>query len=272
MLFGGRQLEEEQRLDACGVSDDSQLYILMRLLGGAKKRKKKTYTKPKKQKHKCVALGGGGGAGQDGSLPAGICRGWCCWALLKSLDGAARRAEVSHSSGGGTGTPPHPRWMPRQAHPSPRPCRRLALPAGTRRSSCGCSSSTRWTTAARCSACARYAPAGAGGGGGGGRGGRRWGPGWKPRGFGTKGPGPKDTPAPARPPPRAPPPPPPPARGRGGGGGGLLGCLLWGTCRQRGGFEPTAAAPSDHRAVACLAPPCLRLPHDLHRSCKLVNV
>ena len=220
MLFGGRQLEEEQRLDACGVSDDSQLYILMRLLGGAKKRKKKTYTKPKKQKHKCVALGGGGGAGQDGSLPAGICRGWCCWALLKSLDGAARRAEVSHSSGGGTGTPPHPRWMPRQAHPSPRPCRRLALPAGTRRSSCGCSSSTRWTTAARCSACARYAPAGAG----------------------------------------------------GGGGGGLLGCLLWGTCRQRGGFEPTAAAPSDHRAVACLAPPCLRLPHDLHRSCKLVNV
>ena len=29
-----------------------QMYILMRLLGGAKKRKKKTYTKPKKQKHK----------------------------------------------------------------------------------------------------------------------------------------------------------------------------------------------------------------------------
>ena len=35
-----------------GVSDESTMYILMRLLGGAKKRKKKTYTKPKKQKHK----------------------------------------------------------------------------------------------------------------------------------------------------------------------------------------------------------------------------
>lgn len=53
-MFAGRQLEDEMRLEAAGVSDDSQMYILMRLLGGAKKRKKKTYTKPKKQKHKCV--------------------------------------------------------------------------------------------------------------------------------------------------------------------------------------------------------------------------
>lgn len=53
-MFAGRQLEDESRLESCGVSDDSQMYILMRLLGGAKKRKKKTYTKPKKQKHKCV--------------------------------------------------------------------------------------------------------------------------------------------------------------------------------------------------------------------------
>jgi small subunit ribosomal protein S27Ae len=52
VMFAGRQLEEDARLDACGVTDDSQLYVLMRLLGGAKKRKKKTYTKPKKQKHK----------------------------------------------------------------------------------------------------------------------------------------------------------------------------------------------------------------------------
>ena len=39
-------------LAECGVEDASTLHILMRLLGGAKKRKKKTYTKPKKQKHK----------------------------------------------------------------------------------------------------------------------------------------------------------------------------------------------------------------------------
>ena len=51
-MFAGRQLEDGAALGACGVADDSQLYILMRLLGGAKKRKKKTYTKPKKLKHK----------------------------------------------------------------------------------------------------------------------------------------------------------------------------------------------------------------------------
>lgn len=39
-------------LAQAGVSDEQTLYVLMRLLGGAKKRKKKTYTKPKKQKHK----------------------------------------------------------------------------------------------------------------------------------------------------------------------------------------------------------------------------
>lgn len=51
-MFAGRQLEDAAVLSACGVSDDSQLYVSLRLLGGAKKRKKKTYTKPKKQKHK----------------------------------------------------------------------------------------------------------------------------------------------------------------------------------------------------------------------------
>lgn len=40
-MFAGRQLEVEALLSECGVSDDSQLYVLMRLLGGAKKRKKK---------------------------------------------------------------------------------------------------------------------------------------------------------------------------------------------------------------------------------------
>lgn len=33
------------------MSDDSELYVSLRLLGGAKKRKKKTYSKPKKLKH-----------------------------------------------------------------------------------------------------------------------------------------------------------------------------------------------------------------------------
>ncbi|WP_289489991.1 ubiquitin-like protein, partial [Klebsiella pneumoniae] len=42
LMFAGRQLEDEARLVECGVSDDSQMYVLMRLLGGAKKRKKKT--------------------------------------------------------------------------------------------------------------------------------------------------------------------------------------------------------------------------------------
>lgn len=40
------------KLSEAGVGDEDTLYILLRLLGGAKKRKKKTYTKPKKQKHK----------------------------------------------------------------------------------------------------------------------------------------------------------------------------------------------------------------------------
>lgn len=52
VLFSGKQLENEQVLAEAGVSDNSHLYILARLMGGAKKRKKKTYTKPKKQKHK----------------------------------------------------------------------------------------------------------------------------------------------------------------------------------------------------------------------------
>ena len=51
-MFAGRQLEDDTSLTAAGVQDASTMYILMRLLGGAKKRKKKTYTKPKKQKHK----------------------------------------------------------------------------------------------------------------------------------------------------------------------------------------------------------------------------
>lgn len=52
VMFAGRQLQDAASLVSEGVSDESTMYILMRLLGGAKKRKKKTYTKPKKQKHK----------------------------------------------------------------------------------------------------------------------------------------------------------------------------------------------------------------------------
>ena len=52
LVFGGKQLEDGDSLVEAGVTDDSTLYALLRLLGGAKKRKKKTYTKPKKQKHK----------------------------------------------------------------------------------------------------------------------------------------------------------------------------------------------------------------------------
>ncbi|CAL5227600.1 g10602 [Coccomyxa viridis] len=51
-LFAGRQLEDSSVLAQSGVADEDTLYILARLMGGAKKRKKKTYTKPKKQKHK----------------------------------------------------------------------------------------------------------------------------------------------------------------------------------------------------------------------------
>jgi ubiquitin-small subunit ribosomal protein S27Ae len=52
VLFAGRQLEDGALLGSYGVEEEATLQVLLRLLGGAKKRKKKTYTKPKKQKHK----------------------------------------------------------------------------------------------------------------------------------------------------------------------------------------------------------------------------
>ena len=52
LIFGTRQLADDANLAEAGVSDESAMYVLLRLLGGAKKRKKKTYTKPKKIKHK----------------------------------------------------------------------------------------------------------------------------------------------------------------------------------------------------------------------------
>ena len=52
ILFAGRQLEDFETLEECGVEEDSTLHLDLRLLGGGKKRKKKVYTTPKKIKHK----------------------------------------------------------------------------------------------------------------------------------------------------------------------------------------------------------------------------
>merc|ERR1711920_411713 len=52
LIFGGRSLESTEQLGACGVADESTLFLSLELQGGGKKRKKKTYTKPKKIKHK----------------------------------------------------------------------------------------------------------------------------------------------------------------------------------------------------------------------------
>mmetsp|Transcript_37148 Transcript_37148/g.74976 ORF Transcript_37148/g.74976 Transcript_37148/m.74976 type:complete len:157 (+) Transcript_37148:74-544(+) len=52
LIFGGRSLDASEQLGACGLSDESTVFLSLELAGGAKKRKKKTYTKPKKIKHK----------------------------------------------------------------------------------------------------------------------------------------------------------------------------------------------------------------------------
>ena len=52
LIFGGRSLEADEVLAACGLTEESTLFLALDLEGGAKKRKKKTYTKPKKIKHK----------------------------------------------------------------------------------------------------------------------------------------------------------------------------------------------------------------------------
>ena len=52
VIFGGRSLEDSDVLGACGIQDESTLFLNLELAGGGKKRKKKTYTKPKKIKHK----------------------------------------------------------------------------------------------------------------------------------------------------------------------------------------------------------------------------
>lgn len=52
VVFAGADLADGQSLLSAGADEASTLWVLMRLLGGGKKRKKKTYTKPKKLKHK----------------------------------------------------------------------------------------------------------------------------------------------------------------------------------------------------------------------------
>merc|ERR1719163_2759027 len=52
LIFAGRSLNDAEVVGACGLQDESTLFLSLDLAGGAKKRKKKTYTKPKKIKHK----------------------------------------------------------------------------------------------------------------------------------------------------------------------------------------------------------------------------
>eukprot|EP00747_Dinoflagellata_sp_TGD_P109272 gnl/TRDRNA2_/TRDRNA2_170625_c0_seq3.p2 gnl/TRDRNA2_/TRDRNA2_170625_c0~~gnl/TRDRNA2_/TRDRNA2_170625_c0_seq3.p2 ORF type:complete len:156 (-),score=47.97 gnl/TRDRNA2_/TRDRNA2_170625_c0_seq3:53-520(-) len=52
LIHGGRSLNDTDVVGACGLQDESTLFLSLDLAGGAKKRKKKTYTKPKKIKHK----------------------------------------------------------------------------------------------------------------------------------------------------------------------------------------------------------------------------
>merc|ERR1719263_375325 len=52
LIFAGASLDESAELVACGIKDESTLFLSLDLEGGGKKRKKKTYTKPKKIKHK----------------------------------------------------------------------------------------------------------------------------------------------------------------------------------------------------------------------------
>eukprot|EP00929_Paragymnodinium_shiwhaense_P100464 TRINITY_DN627_c0_g2_i3.p1 TRINITY_DN627_c0_g2~~TRINITY_DN627_c0_g2_i3.p1 ORF type:complete len:147 (-),score=47.83 TRINITY_DN627_c0_g2_i3:47-487(-) len=52
LIFSGKVLNTTDTLAACGLLDESTIFVSGGLDGGAKKRKKKTYTKPKKIKHK----------------------------------------------------------------------------------------------------------------------------------------------------------------------------------------------------------------------------
>eukprot|EP00448_Togula_jolla_P034800 CAMPEP_0170624590 /NCGR_PEP_ID=MMETSP0224-20130122/30310_1 /TAXON_ID=285029 /ORGANISM="Togula jolla, Strain CCCM 725" /LENGTH=157 /DNA_ID=CAMNT_0010951115 /DNA_START=104 /DNA_END=577 /DNA_ORIENTATION=+ len=52
LIYGGKPLDDSALLTACGLENESTLFLNLGLDGGGKKRKKKTYTKPKKVKSK----------------------------------------------------------------------------------------------------------------------------------------------------------------------------------------------------------------------------
>ncbi|CDW90105.1 ubiquitin-40s ribosomal protein s31 fusion protein [Stylonychia lemnae] len=52
LIHGLSTLEDDETLQVYGITEESSINAVMRLLGGKKKRKKKVYTKPKKIGHK----------------------------------------------------------------------------------------------------------------------------------------------------------------------------------------------------------------------------
>ena len=52
LVFGGLSLSDDLSIACCGITEESTVFAMVPMDGGAKKRKKKVFTKPKKNKHK----------------------------------------------------------------------------------------------------------------------------------------------------------------------------------------------------------------------------